>query len=139
VLPVLKSIPLPIHSKKQLVADLQARGISQGESEWLTTNLKLLSASPETYAWKMDVPVVEQLFDSFLSADLWPVVESVPLETELHFVQADRSKMWTPQITDRMAALASQRVFHHVLPNSDHWVHIDNPNGLLEMILPRLE
>lgn len=138
MLPVLKSIPLPIHSKKQLIADLQAGGIGLGEAQWLTTNLKMLTASPETYAWKMDVPVIEQLFESFLEVDLWPVVENVPEDCELHFVQADRSKMWTPQIVDRMQALKDKRVFHHLLRDSDHWVHIDNPNGLLEIILKHI-
>lgn len=24
----------------------------------------------------------------------------------------------------------------HVLPNAGHWVHVDNPHGLLDMMLP---
>lgn len=24
----------------------------------------------------------------------------------------------------------------HVLPNAGHWVHVDNPHGLMDMMLP---
>jgi pimeloyl-ACP methyl ester carboxylesterase len=26
----------------------------------------------------------------------------------------------------------------HVLPNSGHWVHVDNPKRLLEIVTPRM-
>lgn len=26
----------------------------------------------------------------------------------------------------------------HVLPNAGHWLHVDNPRGLMEMMLPSL-
>ncbi|GLE05490.1 hypothetical protein PINS_up014513 [Pythium insidiosum] len=140
VLPVLKSIPLPIHSKKQLITDLTNKGISLGEAQWLTTNLKMISTNPETYTWKMSVPVIEELFQSFLANDLWPVVETTPEDTDIHFVQADRSRMWTPAVIERLNTLrhVKSNVHHYVLPNSDHWVHIDNPDGLLQIMLDNL-
>ncbi|KAJ0410739.1 hypothetical protein ATCC90586_006842 [Pythium insidiosum] len=140
VLPVLKSIPLPIHSKKQLITDLTDKGISIGEAQWLTTNLKMISTHPETYTWKMSVPVIEDLFQSFLANDLWPAVEATPDGTDIHFVQADRSRMWTPAVAERLATLRQRKsnVHHYVLPNSDHWVHIDNPDGLLQIMLQNL-
>ncbi|DAZ96508.1 TPA: hypothetical protein N0F65_008059 [Lagenidium giganteum] len=134
VLPRLKEIPLPIHSKPQLIADLQSKGIGLGEAQWLTTNLRLTSTNPETYVWKMDVHVIEELFQSFLTEDFWPLVCDPPHGVDIHFVQAERSKMWTPAVVEALQALASKGIHHHVLEKADHWVHIDNPNGLLEMI-----
>uniref|UniRef100_K3WZR1 AB hydrolase-1 domain-containing protein n=1 Tax=Globisporangium ultimum (strain ATCC 200006 / CBS 805.95 / DAOM BR144) TaxID=431595 RepID=K3WZR1_GLOUD len=139
VLPRLKEIPLPIHSKPQLIKDLTAKGIGLGEAQWLTTNLRLVSSQPEQYDWKMDVPVIEQLFQAFLSTDLWPVVSNnnsnaADDETEIHFVYAERNSMWTPQVLRDLDALRPRNVHRHLLQNSGHWVHIDNPNGLFAII-----
>lgn len=30
------------------------------------------------------------------------------------------------------------RFLHHELPNAGHWLHVDNPTGLLQIMLPRL-
>ncbi|CAI5744506.1 unnamed protein product [Peronospora destructor] len=138
ILPVVKKIPLPICSKAQLVKDLQSYGVALGEAQWLTTNLHLVCKSPELYEWKMDVDVVEQLFRSFLATDLWPVVENPPAmngkDVELHFVHASKNNMWTPELLDRLDAQQENQVYHHLLEKSGHWVHIDNPVGLMEII-----
>ena len=134
ILPKLKEIPLPIRNKKTLISDLQAKGVGLGEAQWLTTNLRLVSESPESYVWKMDVQVIEQLFESFLTTDLWPVVQNPPADVELHFVRAERSKMWSPQVVEKFEHLVSHAVHLHLLEKADHWVHIDNPTGLLDII-----
>jgi pimeloyl-ACP methyl ester carboxylesterase len=138
ILPVVKKIPLPIHSKAQLVKDLQGYGVALGEAQWLTTNLRMTSKSPELYEWKMDVDVIEQLFSSFLATDLWPVVEHPPAtegkDVELHFVHASKNDMWTPELLDRLDAQQEHQVYHHLLEKSGHWVHIDNPVGLMKII-----
>ncbi|GAB9470620.1 hypothetical protein Gpo141_00007861 [Globisporangium polare] len=136
VLPRLKEIPLLIHSKSQLIKDLTAKGIGLGEAQWLTTNLRLTSNQPEQYEWKMDVPVIEELFQAFLATDLWPTVREGGFDdnVQIHFVHAEKNSMWTPQILKDLENLEGEQVFSHLLVKSGHWVHIDNPNGLLEII-----
>lgn len=138
MLPAVKAIPLPIHSKSKLVKDLQAQGIGIGEAQWLTTNLRLTSSQPEEYEWKMNVEVIEQLFKSFLATDLWPVVQDPPAvdgeDVHIHFVRAEKNPMWTPQVLATLDALKQHNVHHHLLSKSGHWVHIDNLPGLLQII-----
>ncbi|CAI5709622.1 unnamed protein product [Hyaloperonospora brassicae] len=138
ILPVVKKIALPIRSKAQLVKDLLGHGIALGEAQWLTTNLRLTNKSPELYEWRMDVDVIEELFRSFLATDLWPIVDSPPAargkDVELHFVHASKNRMWTTDIMDRLDAQQESQVYHHLLEKSGHWVHIDNPTGLMEII-----
>ncbi|KAG6955446.1 hypothetical protein JG687_00011194 [Phytophthora cactorum] len=138
ILPVVKKIPLPIRAKAQLIKDLQGHGVALGEAQWLTTNLRLTSKSPELYEWKMDVDVIEQLFRSFLGSDLWPVVENPPAtegkDVEIHFVHASKNNMWTSELLDRLDAQQENQVYHHLLEKSGHWVHIDNPVGLMKII-----
>lgn len=118
--------------------DLQAKGVGLGEAQWLTTNLRLTSTHAEEYGWKMDVSVIEQLFDSFLDSDLWPVVRNPAGDTgddvQIHFVRAERNTMWTPSVLAALDALEPVDVHHHLLENSGHWVHIDNLVGLLRII-----
>jgi pimeloyl-ACP methyl ester carboxylesterase len=135
ILPKLKEIPIPIYSKTQLIKDLQGKGIRLEEAQWLTTNLRLINANPETYLWKMDVQVIEKLFQSFLDSDFWPALENPPRGTEIHFVRAEKSKMWSNEIVKKLENLSNKGVHLHYLEKADHWVHIDNPNGLLEIIL----
>ena len=137
VLSILKSIQLPIHSKGQLIKDLQARGLDMSLAQWLSKNLRVIPNDPEKYEWKMNIPVVEQLFESFRSLDLWPILFDTNLRatnTEVHFVQAEKNRMWTPQVLKRLESAESNGVYRHVLPKSGHWVHVDNPNGLFQVL-----
>lgn len=62
-------------------------------------------------------------------------------------VRALLSERWTDENVALMRASAAAHsrptpdsgTFHfHDLPNSGHWVHVDNPQGLLDMIVPCL-
>ncbi|KDO31702.1 hypothetical protein SPRG_03620 [Saprolegnia parasitica CBS 223.65] len=135
VLPALLSVPLPIKSKRELVAVLEAKGFETGQAQWMTTNLKPTAANADEFEWKMDLPVIDVLFKAFLATDCWPILAHPPPATSIHFVRAEYNKFWTPTVLDRFDALPSRdRVHVHLLPKSDHWVHVDNPNGLFALL-----
>ena len=71
----------------------------------------------------------------------WSLLENPPKETEISFVIAEKSDRWDQDTTKRLETIAKQRqsvsdgkVSTHVLRNSGHWVHTDNPKGLLEIV-----
>lgn len=73
----------------------------------------------------------------------WSLLENPPKETEISFVIAEKSDRWDEDTTKRLATIAKQRqnvsegkVATHLLRNSGHWVHTDNPKGLLEIVSP---
>lgn len=47
---------------------------------------------------------------------------------------------WTPQslkeLDKAQQAADDSQLRIHVLPNAGHWVHVDNPHGLLDVMLP---
>ncbi|XP_050944068.1 uncharacterized protein LOC127150402 [Cucumis melo] len=51
------------------------------------------------------------------------------------------SRKWFTFI-ERLSSKGSEeskgRVSAHVLPNSGHWVHVDNPKGLLDLVAPKI-
>lgn len=64
---------------------------------------------------------------------------------EIAIVQAENSDRWTPEIIQEIQRLAARRadesdgnVAYYVLPKSGHWVHVDNPKGLLEIVTPKM-
>ncbi|KAL0652366.1 hypothetical protein Bca4012_095057 [Brassica carinata] len=138
VLMTLQSLPSPIPSRKWLVDHMVELGFSRSLSEWIGTNLKR-SGDSETWAFNLDGAV--QMFESYRETSYWSLLENPPKETEISFVIAEKSDRWDQDTTTRLERIAKQRqsvsdgkVATHVLRNSGHWVHTDNPKGLLEIV-----
>ncbi|KAI3471796.1 hypothetical protein Pfo_028449 [Paulownia fortunei] len=57
----------------------------------------------------------------------------------------NQKNKWNRDVIQQLEHLASKRVSDaegkvsvHVLPNAGHWVHVDNPKGLLEIVAPKV-
>ena len=62
------------------------------------------------------------------------MLETKPRGLEIDFVRAERSAfVWTEE---DIARIGSHGGRVHYLHDSSHWVHIDNPEGLLEILAP---
>lgn len=77
--------------------------------------------------------------------DYLPVLEHTPEGMEIAIVRAENSDRWNTDVIQQLERLASRRVDEskgkfsvHVLPNAGHWVHVDNPKGLLEIVAPKV-
>ncbi|KAL7247756.1 hypothetical protein ACSBR2_002626 [Camellia fascicularis] len=142
VLQTLQSLPTSIPSRKWLVDHMIKLGFSKSLSEWIGSNLKK-SGDHETWAFNLDGAV--QMFNSYRETDYWPLLEHPPKEMEIAIVQAEKSDRWDADVIQRLESLAGRSLDEsegkfsvHVLPNSSHWVHVDNPKGLLEIVVPRI-
>ncbi|KAL9428131.1 hypothetical protein AB3S75_030178 [Citrus x aurantiifolia] len=142
VLQTLQSLPSSIPSRKWLVNHMMELGFSKSLSEWIGTNLKK-SGERETWAFNLDGAV--QMFDSYREMSYWPLLEHPPQGMEIAIVRAEKSDRWDPDVIQRLEGLANRqgdgsegKVSLHVLPNAGHWVHVDNPKGLLEIVAPRI-
>lgn len=129
VIRALRSIPLPIDRREDLKQLLLDRGFSELLSGWMTTNLRRADAGPGL-VWRFDLDAVEALLADYLAVDLWPVVRSPPCA--LHFVRAERSDRWTDAAVARFYGLSE--VWLHTLEDSGHWVHVENPEGLIRIL-----
>lgn len=74
----------------------------------------------------------------------WSLLEHPPKDMEIAIVRAENSDRWSPEVVRQLERLSSKgleeskgQVSVHVLPNSGHWVHVDNPKGLLDIVAPR--
>lgn len=138
VVQALRAIPLPLPDRQALGPALAAQGISPAVIAWMSTNLRPVAGG---FSWKFDLDVVEALLASYFAVDLWPVLETPPPGVRIDVVRAGRSQRWTKPVLDQFAAVSShqpERVALHVLPAAGHWLHVDDPDGLVALLAPGL-
>ncbi len=84
----------------------------------------------------LDHDEIEALLFDYFARDLWPLVEQPPGETRVHLVIGERSISYSAADRERARAIAARqpRVSVEVLP-ADHWVHVDDPEGLLRVLV----
>jgi pimeloyl-ACP methyl ester carboxylesterase len=67
--------------------------------------------------------------------------------TDIGIVRAKKSDRWYPEILSRLEETVQANTIprqnvgtlsYHVLENAGHWLHVDNPNGLIEILAPSL-
>ena len=137
VMAAVRAVPMPAASRRDVVTHLTGHsGLSSGLGEWMTTNLK---RQGDHYVWTFDLKGIEELMADYYQVDLWEFLAQARQRPEFRLVVAERSDRWTPELRARARALPAQsRVIYHDLPNSGHWVHVDNPEGLLRLIVTHL-
>lgn len=132
VVSAVKSVPLPIPNRQHVIGHLTSVGMSSGLANWMTTNI---AREGNEYRWVFDVDGIVELLGDYFAQDLWPFLEQPRTAPEFHFVVAERSDRWNGEMTARARALGPQtQTTVHILENAGHWVHVDNPEGLLAML-----
>ena len=129
----LLQFPLPIRSPNMLVRELSKDGFSFQVAAWVATNL-VVSATGEGYTWVFDLQGIKQMYQSYEAEDLWSVVEYPPEGLSIDFVRAERSTFRWGGGDHRRIESSGGGV--HVLEDAGHWVHSDNPEGLVEIMRP---
>jgi len=137
VIAAVRSVPMPAASRRDVVNHLVAsEGLSSGLAEWMATNLK---REGQSYSWVFDLDGIEQLMRDYFRVDLWGFLAQARTRPQFELVVAERSDRWTPELRARGQGLpASAQVHYHELPDSGHWVHVDNPGALLDLMAARL-
>lgn len=91
------------------------------------------------------------MISSSRDTSYWSLLEQPPKGMEIDLVQAEKSDRWEPDTVHRLQTLSSSsqgsdrskpsqvgKFSLHLLPNSGHWVHVDNPKGLLDIVAPKI-
>lgn len=134
VLAALKAEPGPFASRADAVSAIVRQGRSLGLSNWLATSLE---RKPSGFSWLYELPQIEALLADYFSVDEWPRLETLDVSGAIRYelLVAENSDRWSGTMKERASLLTkSPRVRVHTLPNSGHWVHVDNPAGLNEIV-----
>lgn len=145
VLSTLKFIPNPIPSRRWLVDYMRNLGFSKTLSDWLGSNLKRVDTSSEEVTWVFDLNGIVEMFNSYRKKSYWSLLQHPPQGLEISIVRAENSDRWNSAVLAQLESVANKeqsadngKVFFHVLENAGHWVHIDNPKGLIDIMAPSL-
>ncbi|KYG09168.1 alpha/beta hydrolase [Sorangium cellulosum] len=138
VLELLRAIPQPIASREAFLEAVHAAGFSRGIGEWLAMNVR---REGDGFRIRLDLDVLNDLLTDYFARDLWHVLEEPPAPAgvearRLHVVLGGRSASVSPESRARFEALAARAPWLsvHVLPRAGHWLHVDDPDGLFDVI-----
>jgi esterase len=125
VISVLQKVELPIAKRQDLVETLLGFGVSNSTARWMTTNLKRTNKG---YIWKFNLNAIVSMIEDYFQQDLWHVLEKT--DRKYHIVRAMRSDRWSTKNILRLQGLPNG---HHQI-DAGHWIHVDNPDGLLQIL-----
>jgi pimeloyl-ACP methyl ester carboxylesterase len=139
ILALLRRLPRQFRDRRAAVHRLQEGGFDRTVAEWMATNL---TRTPDGYGWRFSITDMEELLADYFRDDEWPVVEAPPPGLELIFIRAGRDSILDDRSASRLARMqrSDRRVRLVTLPGG-HWLNMDNPKGLLDLLrtgLPRM-
>lgn len=145
VLQAVEGVPLPLASRKALYAGLEEKGMSVGLQQWLGSSLR--EERPGELVWTFNVHGAQRMFDDYLRLDYSSLLRAPPAGVNLHILRAMRSGRWdhdTLAVVRQAVAATAQpaavrgRTWFHELADAGHWVHAENPKGMIKFMLPSL-
>lgn len=140
VLETIAGIVQPLESRAELYEILENHGFSKGLQQWLGSNL--VGNEDDGYVWNFHIPGVFNLYESYGKTDYSDLLVEPPDQCHVEIIRALESKGWDEESIDKLHHLSSNsrgmtRV--HELENAGHWLHAENPSGLVELMLPHMK
>ncbi len=130
VIAALRAVGDPLPPRAEVGRRLTELGLSPPLAEWMTTNVRGDEATG--YRWKFDLARCEALIADYLTLDDWSFVEAPPAGLEVRIVYGGRSDRFGPAECARLGRLPPGQVA--VLPAAGHWLHADDPAGLMAVL-----
>lgn len=136
VIAFLEQMVFPLPSRQAFLDAVVGAGFALPLAQWLAMNLK---AADDGLRLRVDLKAIRSMLDDYLAIDLWGVLEAPPPGVEFHLVLGGRSNVFSPDDLARAEALRHDRRLElSTLPEAGHWVHVDDPEGLFNVIAPGL-
>jgi esterase len=137
VIAALHALPRELESRAEFIAALEQRSISQSIARWLAKNVV---RDGERLRFALDLVAIEALIADYDRTDLWPVLEASVRDVAVRFVLAGKDSAVPAEDRKRLEELArAGSIELHVLPNAGHWLHVDDPDGLLALLVRDLQ
>jgi pimeloyl-ACP methyl ester carboxylesterase len=133
VIETLESLPSVFASKPDFIRAIMTAGQPRPVAEWLTTSLERQDGQ---FRFGLDLNEIRALILDYFERDLWPVVENPPGTANVHLIIAEQSDTYSPVDRERAMRIAAStnRVTADII-SGGHWLHVDNPGGLLDSLL----
>lgn len=136
IVQMLDTLPERFASRDEFVAYVEKQGTQRSIAMWLAMNIRP-APDGEGYVMRVDIAAMRALLDDYFMRDAWPVLEDASRTTKIHMVAGGLSSVLDHGERARalrISATSPDRTWLHVLPNAGHWVHVDAPNELFELV-----
>lgn len=145
ILKATEKLPEIVPNREYLRAQLAPLQISSGVIDWLGSNLVLAKqgdardddgTNKTGLTWQFNRKILRELYESFQQTALWHALEEKDHDNvHVYIVKAEKSAEWKPDAMKRIETLKQEKkISYHVLEKAGHWVHSDNPTGLINIL-----
>lgn len=139
MLAALSGVELPAPSRSSVDARLTELGLTPSIVAWMSTNLRRLGPEEvgDGYTWRFDLAGVKAMLDDYFALDLWSHLATRPPNEApaVHLLVAGRGGRWNPESLALLDAVAATGcISAHRLSDAGHWVHVDAPDALAELL-----
>jgi esterase len=137
ILQTLKNISWPVKNRLELVDQLLALKVPKQIALWMTTNL--VESENGGLNLVFEPNIIMEMLDSFLNNDLLPMIENNKEGSDIHIVKAENGGRISMASENKIIEIShGGNVFFHCLKNAGHFLHIDNPGGLIQIFKANL-
>ncbi len=133
VLELMERLPRTWARREDFVAAVVADGHAPGLAQWLAMNIVPDAAGVMTL--RLDTAALRAMITDYASIDLWPTLLD-PAHGRVEIVVAQRASVFTPADREKLAHLPGH-VHAHTL-DAGHWLHIDAPGAVVDLIAAEL-
>lgn len=126
----------PFASRGAFVERMVARELSKPIGQWLATSLR--RGDDGTFRFGIDLGYVRSVLADYFARDLWSVLEAPPQGRRGHLLIGERSQVFGPEDRARAVALASRGLLTLDVLDTGHWVHAEDPEGVVRVLAHRL-
>lgn len=136
VLEIVRGLPEDFGSRDEVVDALVAEGYASGMGQWMAMNLE---RDGDRLRWKLDWEAIEAVLRDFFATDVWSVIENPPAEMEVHVIRALKSDSIETAGAERLLAAGEKtgKVHLHEV-DAGHWLNVDNPEAVLDLLVSHL-
>ena len=132
IVDLLTMLPEHFPDRNAFVQWAEERGVSRPTAMWLAMNVRPVP-NTTNFRLRLDVASIRAMMEDYFVRDLWPVLESPPGAMRTHLIVGGKSDVVGEADLER--ARACPRMTVDVIPNASHWVHVDAPDALRELVL----
>ena len=136
VIDMLDDLPPRFASRAEFVAAVMQRGHSKTLAQWLALSTELLDGEVR---FALDLRELRGLLQSYFAADSWDVVEAPPSGAQVHLVIAEKANSYSSADRQRAQEIAAHNPQVSVdFLATEHWVHAEDPDGVLRILFERI-
>lgn len=134
VLETIEGIVQPLETREELYEILENHGFEKNVQQWLGSNL--VGDNDSGYVWNFHIPGVFNLYRDYSKSDYSDLLHDTR-DHIIGIVRALLSRGWDENSIDKLEKISRQENGTDVyeLDNAGHWLHAQNPKGLVELML----